>query len=70
MARLEGLIKQKESEIDDLQKQLKPQASDDATVSDELQGKLDTANSTISSLRSQLREVTKERDALRAVINP
>lgn len=68
--RLEGLIKQKESEIADLQKQLKTQASDDATVSDELQGKLNTANSTISSLRSQLREVTKERDALRAVINP
>lgn len=69
VARLEGLIKQKESEIDDLQKQLKTQAGDDATVS-ELQGKLNTANSTISSLRSQLREVTKERDALRAVINP
>ncbi len=69
VARLEGLIKQKESEIVDLQGQLKTQASDDATVS-ELQGKLNTANSTISRLRSQLQEVTKERDALRAVINP
>lgn len=69
MARLEELIRQKDTEITGLQSQLNTQASDNASIS-ELQGKLNTANSTISSLKSQLKEVTKERDALRAVINP
>lgn len=44
--------------------------AEDNTALNDLQEQLNTANSTIGSLRNQLKEVTKERDALRAAINP